>query len=148
MPQFFDTVSSPASREVVFDYLANFASVSEWDPSVTEAAALDHGAPGPGARYRVVVRALGRETAFVYETIEFDRPSRVVVRAETSSVVSLDTITFADVGGGTEVAYDAQLRLKGLYRALELPMAIGFKRLSQNAKLGLERELARLGSAT
>ena len=47
MPRFVDTVKSPAPREVVFDYLANFASVAEWDPSVTEAASRSTPAPAP-----------------------------------------------------------------------------------------------------
>jgi Polyketide cyclase / dehydrase and lipid transport len=147
MPHFADTVHSPAPRGAVFDYLANFASAAEWDPSVTEAVALDP-EPGPGARYRVVVKALGRETPYVYETIEFDRPSLVVVRAETSSVVSLDTISFAEAGAGTDVTYDARLTLKGLYRLFELPMSLGFKRLAENAREGLERELGALGGET
>jgi uncharacterized protein YndB with AHSA1/START domain len=145
MPRFVDTVSSPAPREAVFDYLADFASVREWDPTVTEARALDPGGPRLGARYRVVVKALGRETPYEYETIEFERPSLVVVRAETPTVVSLDTITFAESGSGTDVTYDAQLDLKGVARVFGLPMAFGFRRLAQNAKAGLERELAGLG---
>ena len=99
MPRFVDTVPSRRRRERVFDYMADFASVAEWDPTVTEAEALDP-APGPGARFRVVVRALGRETEYVYETVAYERPNRVVVRAETSSVISLDTITFAEAGDG------------------------------------------------
>ncbi len=143
MPRFRDTVPSAAPRERVFDYMADFASVAEWDPSVREAEALDP-APGPGARFRVVVRALGRETEYVYETVAYERPSRVVVRAETSSVISLDTITFAESEGGTVMTYDAELTLKGPARLLELPMRVGFRRLAENAKAGLERELAAL----
>lgn len=145
MPRFTDTVSSPAPPERAFDYLANFASVAEWDPSVTHARALD-AEPGPGARFLVVVRALGRETPYTYETVTYDRPERVVVRAETSNVVSLDTITFAATEVGTDVTYDARLTLKGVFRVLELPMAYGFRRLAENAREGLGRELGRLGT--
>jgi len=146
MPHFRGTVPSPASPERVFDYMADFSSVAEWDPTVTEAEALEP-EPGLGARFRVVVRALGRETEYLYETVSYERPSRVVVRAETSSVVSLDTITFAPAGAGTVMTYDAELTLKGAARLLELPMRIGFRRLAGNAKAGLERELAGLGGA-
>ncbi len=145
MPRFVDTVSSPAPREVVFDYLSDFASVAEWDPSVTEAVGLDPGGPRAGARYRVVVKALGRETPYVYDTVSFERPGLVVVRAETSTVVSLDTITFSETATGTDVTYDAQLDLKGIARLFELPMGFGFKRLAESAKAGLERELSKLG---
>ena len=146
MPRFVDTVPSPAPPEQVFDYMADFSSAAEWDPTVTEAEALDP-APGPGARFRVVVKTLGRETEYLYETVSYERPNRVVVRAETSSVISLDTITFAPAGTGTEMTYDAELTLKGAARLLELPMRVGFGRLAENAKAGLERELAALGGA-
>ena len=91
------------------------------------------------------MKALGRETPYVYDTVEFERPGLVVVRAETSTVVSLDTITFTETATGTEVTYDAQLDLKGIARLFELPMGFGFKRLAANAKAGLERELSKLG---
>jgi uncharacterized protein YndB with AHSA1/START domain len=147
VPRFTDTVTSPAAREVVFLYLADFSSVAEWDPSVTEAQALEPGGPGPGQRFRVVVKALGRETPYEYETVDYEPSERVVVRAETSSVVSLDTITFADApGGGTQVTYDARLDLKGAYRLAAPLMAIGFRRLAGAAKAGLQRQLARVGA--
>jgi len=142
MPRYKGTVTSPHPREDVFEYLANFASVAEWDPSVTEAAALDADVPRLGARYRVVVSTLGRESAFEYETITFERPSLVVLRAETGTVVSLDTIAFAATPfGGTEVTYDADLRLKGPLRLAELPMRAAFRHLAENARAGLDREL-------
>jgi Polyketide cyclase / dehydrase and lipid transport len=142
MPRYVGSVSSPMAREAVFDYLADFASVARWDPSVTEARALEPGRPGRGARFLVVVRALGRETPYVYETIQFERPDLLVLRAETERVISLDTISFAAAGTGTRLTYDARLELKGPMRLLGPPMRIGFRRLAERAKAGLERELA------
>ncbi|MEO8091092.1 MAG: SRPBCC family protein [bacterium] len=141
MPRYLGIISTPRPREEAFDYLADFASVAEWDPSVVEAHALDSGPPRVGSRLKVVVRTAGRETPFTYEIEELERPARVVLRAETAAVVSLDTITFAANAAGTDVTYDADLRLKGPLRLLELPMRVAFKRLAENAKAGLEREL-------
>ena len=56
-------------------------------------------------------------------------------------MISLDTITFAGGPAGTELTYDAELTLKGALRLLALPMRVGFDRLAENAKAGLEREL-------
>ncbi len=141
MPHFVGTVSSPLPRAEVFDYMADFANARAWDPTVVEAVALDAGGPRLGARYRIVVKALGRETAYEYETIEYEPPSRVVLRAETGAVVSLDTITFSETSSGTDFTYDAKLELKAVLRVFELPMRLGFARLAGNAKAGLEREL-------
>ena len=65
----------------------------------------------------------------------------MVLRAETPSVVSLDTITFSETATGTDVTYDAKLVLKGFLRLFELPMRAAFGRLAETAKGGLEREL-------
>lgn len=141
MPRYVGTISTPKPREEAFDYLADFASVAEWDPSVVEAHALDSGPPQVGSRFRVVVKTAGRKTPFTYEILELERPSRVVLRAETAMVVSLDTITFSETASGTDVTYDADLRLRGPLRVFESPMRAAFNRLARNAKAGLEREL-------
>jgi hypothetical protein len=144
MPRFVDTVHTPATPERAFEYMAGFDSVQEWDPSVVEARALDDRA-GPGARFRVVVRVLGRNSEFVYETIEHEPSRRLVLRAETGSVVSLDTVTVAAAGDGADVTYDACLDLKGAMRLADLPMRLLFSRLGRNAREGLSRELGRVG---
>jgi hypothetical protein len=136
------TVSSSRSVEEAFDYLADFSSVSEWDPTAVSAKNLS-GEVGKGARFQVVVRFAGRENEFTYETIEFDRPGRVVLRAESSTVVSLDTVTFEATASGSEVTYDAQLEPKGLMKLAGPVLAVLFKRLGDNAARGLERELNR-----
>jgi uncharacterized protein YndB with AHSA1/START domain len=136
------TVPSSRSVEDAFDYLADFSSVSEWDPTAVSAENLS-GHVGPGARFRVVVRFAGSENEFNYETIEFDRPRRLVLRAESPTVVSLDTITFAPSAAGSEVTYDAQLVPKGAMRLAAPLLALLFRRLGDNAASGLARELNR-----
>ena len=141
MPRFVGTIRSPKPRDEVFAYLADFSSVEDWDPTVTSARRLDGGPVQRGSRFEVVIRTLGRETPYLYEIVELRRPELVRLRAETGSVISLDTITFSGGPAGTEVTYDAELTLKGAMRLLALPMRRGFERLARNAKAGLEREL-------
>ncbi len=40
MARYTATVTSPASCEAVFDYLADFRSAAEWDPGVRRAPPL------------------------------------------------------------------------------------------------------------
>lgn len=143
MARYVGTIASSLSPEDAFDYLADFSSVREWDPTAISAENLS-GRVGVGARFSVVVRSAGKETELVYETLEFDRPRRIVLKAETSSLVSLDTITFVAAAGGCEVTYDAKLEPKSALMKLASPMlALMFKRLGDNAAKGLERELNR-----
>ena len=140
MARYVASVSTAKPIQEAFDYLADFSSVAEWDPSAVRAERLS-AAPGPGAEFRVVVRFAGREIPLTYRTTEFRRPQRVVLLAETPTVVSEDTITFADADGGTEITYHANLRLKGLMRFADPLLGLLFRRLGDNAVAGLRREL-------
>lgn len=140
MARYKATVASKRSIEEAFDYLADFSSVREWDPTAVEAENLS-GRIGEGAEFRVVVRFLGRDNEFVYRTVEFRRPELVVLRAESSTLVSEDTITFRPRGAGCEFTYDADLRPKGLFKLSDPVLGLLFKRLGDNAAAGLRREL-------
>ncbi len=142
MARYVATVDSSLSAENAFDYLADFTSVTEWDPTAISAEKLS-GRVGDGAEFRVVVRLAGSENEFVYRTLEFIRPTRLVLRAESSTVVSLDTITFEARPTGSAVTYDAKLDPKGAMRLAGPLLGLLFKRLGDNAKAGLERELNR-----
>ncbi len=140
MAHYADTIESPKPAAEAFGYLADFSSVAEWDPSAIRARMLGE-APGRGTEFEVVVSFAGRELPFTYETVEFERPRRIVLRAESSTVVSEDTITVRETPGGSAVTYEAQLRPKGLMKLADPLLALLFKRLGDNAAAGLRREL-------
>ena len=114
----------------------------EWDPTAVAAENLS-GRVGEGAEFRVVVRFAGRENEFVYTTLEYERPRRLVLRAESPTVVSLDTITVEPDAGGTAVTYDARLEPRGAMKLAGPVLKLLFRRLGDNARAGLERELNR-----
>ncbi len=142
MARYEATVSSPESREDVFTYLEDFRSVAEWDPSI-RSAHLTGGRPGrPGAEFELTVRFLGREVPLTYRAEVVERPRRLLLVAETTTVVSRDEITLADApGGATEVTYSAELRLRGALRLADPILAVLFNRLGDNARDGLAARL-------
>ncbi len=141
MAHYRGTIDSKRSVEATFDYMADFRSVAAWDPTAVEAEMLGD-APGIGTRFRVVVRIAGRENEFIYTTLEYERPRRFVLRAESSTVVSQDTVTVeAAPGAGAKLIYDADLRPKGLIKLADPVLGLMFKRLGDNAAAGLRREL-------
>ena len=143
MARYVASVDTAWDREVAFGYLADFASIADWDPSVTGARRLSDDALAVGARFEVDFTMLGRELPLVYETTELEAPLKVTLRAETPTAVSLDTMTFdLKPGGGTIVTYDADVTLKGALRAFELPFRLVFRRLGDNARDGLRRRLS------
>jgi carbon monoxide dehydrogenase subunit G len=119
MADYVATVQSSWPREETFDYLADFRNVAEWDPSM-ERAELISGEPGQvGATYRLTMSLLGRSTELDYETVEVQRPERVVLVSESDAVTSTDTIR-VDVDGS--VTYFAHLDLHGVRKAAD-PLA-------------------------
>ena len=86
-----------------------------------------------------------------YEIIDFEPGARLVFRAETPLVRSIDTITFASVSAGsaaddamsgaTVVTYDARLEPKGLARIAGPLLALAFRRIGDRAAAGLRERL-------
>jgi len=143
MARYTGTVTTSRAPEEVFDYVANFATVAEWDPGVKEAYPVNSGGVRRGARFKVIARFLGRDVPLTYRTVELDRPHRVVLQAVNETVESSDTISFRPLpDGGTLVTYNADLRLKGALRLADLPMRLVFRRIGDRARAGLEEALA------
>jgi uncharacterized protein YndB with AHSA1/START domain len=141
MARYVGTIPSPRSAEEVFDYMAMFSKVTEWDETAAEAWPIDGNEPGPGARFHVLVRWMGREIPLDYEITEYERPRRIVIRAENSTAVSEDTVTVRETSDGCELTYDAKLTLKGAIRLIDPILGFAFRRLGDSAAAGLRREL-------
>ncbi|HET9073593.1 MAG TPA: SRPBCC family protein [Solirubrobacteraceae bacterium] len=145
MARYRATVPSPRSAEDTFAFLADFRTVAEWDPSIIAATLANGGDPlRVGAQFHVRLKVNNRENALDYSTVELEAPSRVVLRGENATVVSIDTMTFAPTPQGCEVTYDAKLELKGLLRLADPIMQILLHRLGRAAETGLRERLARL----
>lgn len=86
--QLVRTVESTHTPDEVFAYLADFATTTEWEPGTVETVRLS-GDGGLGTTYRNTSRFLGRETELVYEVTEHTVPTRVVLRGENDTVISL-----------------------------------------------------------
>jgi hypothetical protein len=141
MAHYRGTIDSARSAEATFSYMADFAGVTEWDPTAVEARALQEGEPALGSRFFVRVRWLGRELPLTYEIVTFEPPRRLVLRAENATSVSEDTVEVEPRGEGSRLTYDARVELKGAARLLDPLLGLAFRRLGDNAAAGLRREL-------
>lgn len=150
MARYTTTVKSPATPQVAYDYLADFRTITDWDPSVTSAELIAGDAGEEGSRYRVALGVGPLGYPMEYVTVVADRPSadgsgEVQLRAENANVVSHDTITFApDGSGGTTITYDAQLIPKGIRRYADpvFSLVIGF--FGTRARGSLQKAVAAL----
>lgn len=142
MAHFDTTIPSDWSQERTFDYLADFRTVAEWDPSMASARLVAGAAGEVGARYELVMSTLGRETTLEYEAVEVERPHRFVMRCETDALTSVDTVTVGGGSDGVSVTYDAHLTLKGVRKLAEPVVEVGLVLASERAKKSLEEKLS------
>ena len=142
MARYQGTITSPLPPEEVWRYLADLRSVAEWDPSVA-GARLIYGEPGTvGARYEVDVNFLHRTLTLPYITVETEPPHRVAFSADTGAVSVHDEARIAPIhAGGSSVTWDADLRLNGSGRMLDLPLRVAFNRIGSRAEFGLANRL-------
>ena len=125
-----------------FAYLSDFANAAEWDPGIVEARRLTPAPTGVGSRFEVIALFRGRRQRFEYVVTEYEEGGRIALTGEGEKAVSDDVITVAAGGRGTRVAYEADLRLKGVYRIAEPFLGSTFERMGDAALDGLAARLA------
>jgi carbon monoxide dehydrogenase subunit G len=148
MARYTRTIHVPAAADEAFAYLSRFSNTGEWDPGVAEAEQLTPDPVGLGSRFSVEARFLGRTVPLVYEITAFDAAGQVTVRAQNAFTVSEDTIVVVPRSPtSARVTYDADLRLRGIWRAFGPVLDVAFRKIGDAALEGLGATLARRAAA-
>lgn len=134
-------VESPLTREEAFDYLSDFQNAAEWDSNTVSSVCLGGDPRSVGARFEVVTGFGGRNLTLIYETIELERPNRVVFRSDTAISSIQDTIVFESVGDGSVVDYEARISMKGLAKVFDPLFGLIFGPVGDRAAAGLRKAL-------
>ncbi len=137
-------VTVEPSVERVFAYLSDFETTVEWDPGTLSTVKVE-GDGGAGTKYKNVSSFAGRETELEY-VVQQREPGRIFqLRGENKTVTALDTMTFRSTDdGGTEVTYRAEFEFKGVTRLIEPLFKTQFKKLGDEAEVGMRTALQKL----
>lgn len=100
-------------REAVYAYLADFANVRDWDPSVVAARRLTGGPPAPGTRFALVLAMGPRRVPMTYRLAAAAAPRHLVFEGRGASFTARDTLVLAAESGGTRLDYRVDLDLTG-----------------------------------
>ena len=141
MAHYNASLDTPRPPDEMFAYLSDFSTTQEWDPGVIEAERLGDAPVREGTEFRLLASFLGRKIPLTYRIVEYDPPHVVTFRGESSTVVSLDRITFEPSEQGTRITYDADLVLKGPFKLADPLLGIAFKRVGARALAGLRKTL-------
>jgi hypothetical protein len=135
-------VESPLGAEETFNKVADFSTTKEWDPGVVEGEKLTDGDVDLGSKFRIVAHFMGRNSELVYEITEFSPGSRVVLRGENATVVSVDEIIVEPTASGSRLTYSADLTLKGPLKLADPVLGLAFDGIAKKALAGLTTYLS------
>ena len=136
------TLVTQQSPSTVFNYLARFHRVIEWDPSVSRAEKITPGKIDIGTCFEVDVQFLGATSTLVYQIMEYQSPSRLVLQGKADVYTVTDTITLESTSsGGTALNYSVQLEYEESFRKFTPLFAPLVKRNVAAAVEALDRTL-------
>ena len=142
MARYVVTVKTPMSASDAFAYMADLRNFAEWDPGVISVKQLEGDGGGPDAEFSVKVKGVPAPLVLKYRTLDHQEPDRVLVRADTATLSSVDEITVTATEDGCIVTYDAELTLKGVLRLFDPGLRLVFGRIGDRAAAGLREALA------
>jgi hypothetical protein len=148
MTHLAEHLTTSLDRETAFHYVADFSRQSEWDPNTVSARRIDTGPLGIGARFALEVKVGPRTVPMEYRITEYEAPTRVVLVGEGGGVWSQDVITFTEVGDGTRVDYEADIKLSGLAGLVQPLLRPAFAQVGRGAAEGMQRELDRMAGSS
>jgi hypothetical protein len=147
MPTITRTVTTGASVEDAFAFLADFSNAPAWDPGTVTSVPREEGGPKEGLVYDLVVAWGDRRLDMTYTITEFEPNAKIVLVGEGSTTKAVDTMTFVAVpDGGSAVTYQADISLKGALRLAEPFLGKKFTSLGDEAEAGILSELTRISA--
>ncbi|MDJ0989346.1 MAG: SDR family NAD(P)-dependent oxidoreductase [Desulfobacterales bacterium] len=100
-----ETITGRCRPHAVFNYLANFANIQAWDPTVLAARALSAGPSCRGMRFDLKMQFGLRCIPMSYHLVEMDPPRRLVFFGRGVSFRSLDVIDIEPAPTGFRLNY-------------------------------------------
>ena len=137
------TFTVTPAPSVVLDYLKDFANAEQWDPGTETCTRNDSGPIAVGANWHNVSKILGVTTELTYTLTELTA-DKIVLVGTNDKATSTDTITVSESGTGSELAYHADLEMKGLAKLATPAMKLVFEKLADDTEKQLTEVLNKL----
>ena len=136
-----ETITVDRPIDECFDYVADFRTTAEWDATAFRTEKLSDGPVGLGTRFSVRCKLPVGSIELLYTITEFEPPHLVTLQAESWLFEALDSITFSEKNGRTEIVYSADFSYRMPLAAVEGALEAGMQRMGRSALQGLQRAL-------
>ena len=138
MARYATTQTTGWDADTAFAWMADLRHLADWDPGIESSEQVEGDGPGPGAEYDVSVRAAGGVRTMRYRIEEWHPTEhRLLAVSETPVLTSYDRISVDVSDGTTSVTYDADLVMKGPAKIADPLVALGFRKMGDEAAAGL-----------
>lgn len=141
MARYVTAVRTPMPPADAFAYMADLRNFAEWDPGVTRVEQVTGEGAGEDAVFDVTVKGVPAPVTLRYETRLYEPDHRLVVRADSKTLSSVDEVTVVADEDGSIVTYDAELTLRGFLVVFDLGLRLVFDRIGGRAAAGLRKAL-------
>ena len=127
--------------EQVFDYLADFSQIVDWDPSVFSAKKISQGAIKQGSQFDLIIKSAGRKLPMAYELIDYQPYHSLTFLGKAEGFTATDRIVLKAQNDHTHITWQADLEFTGVLQYLIPVMRRSLQQLGQNSMRGLEQAL-------
>lgn len=133
------TTASPLDR--VWEYLADFTHVTEWDPNTPDCRLVE-GEGDVGSVYAITSVFRKRTTHLEYVLRTREEREHLVLHGENATVAVVEDMTFsATADGGTTVVYRADFTFRGPARLATPFLGGALEGIADDAHRGLQAAL-------
>lgn len=130
-------------RDVVRDYLKDFANAEQWDPGTQTCRPTSPGPVAVGSTWHNVSQFRGRTTELEYRLDRLD-DDRLTFVGENKTATSTDDIRLAEAGvdrGQTTITYRADIAFHGLAKLAGPILQREFERLADETRDQMTRSV-------
>ena len=113
--RFANSITVQRSPHDVFEYLANFENVPEWNYAIVQTRKTSDGSVGVGTKYRQT-RSLPSPSEEAFEVTEFEPDQRLAVHGGLGPFEGTLTYELEAVANGTKITNFADLQAHGLLK--------------------------------
>ena len=133
--RFANRVTVQRSPHEVFEYLANFENVPDWNYAIVETRKTSDGPVGVGTKYRQT-RSLPSPSEEVFEVTEFEPDQRLAIHGGLGPFEGTLTYELETVADGTRITNSADLEAHGL---LKIAAPLASRRVGDAVAANLEK---------
>lgn len=142
MASFDDTIELTVPAEQAFDLVADPRTATRWHPAIVRSTRTDDAAPVEvGTVTESVFVFYGREIDLAFETVELDRPRRVMTQAASKRARAREQFDIEPTPDGCRLRYRSELTMGGFLRVFDRGLQVTFDGVGRRALDGLRNEL-------